>query len=67
MSSRVPQAEGAVKAAHRAMWAMGDYDRFARATVWELGSLLVDACGIARATACSTWPPAQVTSPSALP
>jgi ubiquinone/menaquinone biosynthesis C-methylase UbiE len=28
------------------MWALGDYDRFARATVWELGSLLVDACGI---------------------
>ncbi len=28
------------------MWAMGDYDRFARATVWELGSLLADACGI---------------------
>ena len=36
-----------LKAAHRAMWAMGDYDRFARATVWELGPLLVDACGIA--------------------
>ena len=28
------------------MWAMGDYDRFARATVWELGPVLVDACGI---------------------
>ena len=26
---------------------MGDYDRFARATVWELGTVLVDACGIA--------------------
>ena len=25
---------------------MGDYDRFARATVWELGPRLVDACGI---------------------
>jgi ubiquinone/menaquinone biosynthesis C-methylase UbiE len=25
---------------------MGDYDRFARATVWELGSLLADACRI---------------------
>lgn len=33
-------------AAQRAMWAMGDYDRFARATVWELGALLADACGI---------------------
>ena len=28
------------------MWAMGDYDRFARATVWSLGPILVDACGI---------------------
>ena len=46
MSSRAAQAEGAVKAAHRAMWAMGDYDRFARATVWELGPRLVEACSI---------------------
>lgn len=46
MSSRLAQGEGAVKAAHRAMWAMGDYNRFARATVWELGPTLVDACGI---------------------
>jgi ubiquinone/menaquinone biosynthesis C-methylase UbiE len=30
------------------MWAMGDYDRFARATVWELGPLLVEACGVTR-------------------
>lgn len=40
------EADRAVKAAQRAMWAMGDYDRFARATVWELGPVLVDACGI---------------------
>lgn len=47
MTSR-PRTDGdpAVKAAHRAMWAMGDYDRFARATVWELGPVLVDACGV---------------------
>jgi 2-polyprenyl-6-hydroxyphenyl methylase/3-demethylubiquinone-9 3-methyltransferase len=25
---------------------MGDYDRFARATVWEVGPVLVQACGI---------------------
>jgi 2-polyprenyl-6-hydroxyphenyl methylase/3-demethylubiquinone-9 3-methyltransferase len=36
-----------LKAAHRAMWALGDYHRFAKATVWELGPLLVRACGIA--------------------
>ncbi len=46
MSSSLTQGESVVKAAHRAMWAMGDYDRFARATVWELGPLLVEECGI---------------------
>ena len=30
----------------RAMWALGDYHRFAKATVRELGEVLVDACGI---------------------
>jgi SAM-dependent methyltransferase len=45
-SSRLTVGGGAGKSAHRAMWAMGDYDRFARATVWELGPVLVDACGI---------------------
>jgi SAM-dependent methyltransferase len=28
------------------MWALGDYDRFARATVWPLGPLLVQRCAI---------------------
>jgi ubiquinone/menaquinone biosynthesis C-methylase UbiE len=28
------------------MWALGDYDTFARSTVWELGPVLVDACRI---------------------
>jgi ubiquinone/menaquinone biosynthesis C-methylase UbiE len=28
------------------MWALGDYHRFATATVWPLGPLLVRACGI---------------------
>ena len=40
------EGERSGKAAERAMWAMGDYDQFARATVWELGSMLADACGI---------------------
>lgn len=35
------------KAAQRAMWAQGDYHRFATATVWPLGPVLVEACGIA--------------------
>ena len=34
------------KAAERAMWALGDYHTFAKATVWDLGPELVAACGI---------------------
>jgi ubiquinone/menaquinone biosynthesis C-methylase UbiE len=30
----------------RAMWALGDYHRFAKQTVWELGPVLVEACDI---------------------
>lgn len=37
---------GQVKAAARQAWALGDYHRFARATVWELGPVLVEACAI---------------------
>jgi ubiquinone/menaquinone biosynthesis C-methylase UbiE len=35
-----------VKASMRAMWAAGDYHRFAKATVWKMGPVLVEACGI---------------------
>ena len=34
------------KVAARGAWALGDYHRFAKATVWELGPVLVEACGI---------------------
>ena len=34
------------KAMARSMWALGDYHRFARELVWEVGPVLVDACGI---------------------
>lgn len=27
-------------------WVQGDYHRFAKATIWEIGAILVDACGI---------------------
>lgn len=37
-----------LKAAHRTMWALGDYHAFATSTVWELGPVLVDACRISR-------------------
>jgi ubiquinone/menaquinone biosynthesis C-methylase UbiE len=30
----------------RAVWSLGDYDRFAREMMWETGAVLVDACGI---------------------
>ncbi len=35
-----------MKAAVREMWALGDYHRFATSTVWEVGPILVEACGI---------------------
>ena len=35
-----------LKAATRAAWALGDYHAFAKETVWELGEVLVEACGI---------------------
>jgi ubiquinone/menaquinone biosynthesis C-methylase UbiE len=37
-----------LKVAHRTMWALGDYHTFATATVWDLGPVLIDACGIHR-------------------
>jgi ubiquinone/menaquinone biosynthesis C-methylase UbiE len=39
-------ADRQIKSAARQVWALGDYHRFAKATVWELGPLLVEACGI---------------------
>jgi ubiquinone/menaquinone biosynthesis C-methylase UbiE len=39
-------AERERKAETRAMWALGDYHRFAHETVWALGPVLVEACGV---------------------
>jgi SAM-dependent methyltransferase len=39
-----------VKGKHRAMWALGDYDRVATEVVAELGHVLVAAAGIGRGT-----------------
>jgi ubiquinone/menaquinone biosynthesis C-methylase UbiE len=36
-----------IETANRSVWALGDYHRFAKATVWELGAVLVRACAIA--------------------
>jgi ubiquinone/menaquinone biosynthesis C-methylase UbiE len=35
-----------LKQQQRAMWGLGDYHRFAKETVWEVGPVLVAACGI---------------------
>ena len=35
-----------LKAATRAAWALGDYHRFATELVWDVGPVLVEACGI---------------------
>jgi ubiquinone/menaquinone biosynthesis C-methylase UbiE len=45
MSGRAATTPDA-KAMARAMWALGDYHRFARELVWEVGPVLVDACAI---------------------
>jgi ubiquinone/menaquinone biosynthesis C-methylase UbiE len=44
MMDRTAVAEA--KAQARAMWGLGDYHRFATETVWSLGPVLVEACGI---------------------
>ncbi|WP_089334861.1 class I SAM-dependent methyltransferase [Blastococcus mobilis] len=40
-------ADRALKARHRAMWALGDYPRLAADLLPELGRTLVEACGVA--------------------
>ena len=40
------EADRELKATARAMWALGDYHRFATELVWQLGPVLVEACGI---------------------
>lgn len=42
----VPQFDDALKAAHRAMWASGDYPSLAAKVIPGLGGVLVEACGI---------------------
>src|SRR5262245_35737455 len=33
-------------ASARAVWRLGDYHRFARELMWEIGPIVVEACGI---------------------
>ena len=65
-SSVTAMDEPRTPAAPSTPWALGDYHRFAT-TVWELGPVLVAACGIRAASACSTWRPARATSRCARP
>ena len=46
MSARARDRVPDVKQAIREMWSLGDYHRFAKSTIWEIGSELVAACGI---------------------
>jgi ubiquinone/menaquinone biosynthesis C-methylase UbiE len=46
MERQVTAAGRERSAATRAAWALGDYHRFAKETVWGLGKILVRACGI---------------------
>ncbi|MGH9106162.1 MAG: class I SAM-dependent methyltransferase [Acidimicrobiales bacterium] len=43
-------ADRALKARHRAMWALGDYARVAAEVIPDLGRTLVEACGVERGT-----------------
>jgi SAM-dependent methyltransferase len=41
-----PAVDAALKARHRAMWALGDYPAVAREAVAGVGPVLVEACGV---------------------
>jgi 2-polyprenyl-6-hydroxyphenyl methylase/3-demethylubiquinone-9 3-methyltransferase len=43
---RETPADGDASAAEPGIWALGDYHAFAKKTVWELGPVLVEACGV---------------------
>ncbi|TFV84929.1 methyltransferase domain-containing protein [Microbacterium sp. dk485] len=45
-TSVVDEADRALKAKHRAMWASGDYPALASDLIWSLGPRLVDAVGV---------------------
>lgn len=46
MDGRAAETDRQLKAGMRAMWALGDYGRFATEMVWDIGPVLVRACGI---------------------
>ncbi|MFJ4081322.1 class I SAM-dependent methyltransferase [Streptomyces iakyrus] len=46
MQNSAVEADRALKAKHRAMWAQGDYPSVATEVIPELGPVLVEACGV---------------------
>ena len=46
MSATIESADHALKAKHRAMWALGDYPTVAAEVIPDLGAVLVEACGV---------------------
>ena len=46
MNDLKDSADDELKARHRAMWSMGDYPAVANDVIPDLGSVLVDACGV---------------------
>ena len=46
MTQQITNDDAALKAKHRAMWALGDYPAVAGEIIPELGTALVEACGI---------------------
>ena len=70
MTVSIDNVEGdrALKAKHRAIWALGDYPSVAAELIPDLGAVLVEACGVIRAaTECWTWRPARAMPPSPRP
>ena len=51
---RHDEADRALKAKHRAMWALGDYPAVVTDVVGGLGPVLVEAAGLHRETGSST-------------
>jgi ubiquinone/menaquinone biosynthesis C-methylase UbiE len=43
---RTKETDRQFKASVGSVWALGDYHRFATETVWQMGALLAEACGI---------------------
>ena len=60
-------ADRALKAKHRTVWASGDYPELAGDLIWSLGPTLVEAAGILPGSRSSTSRPGPATSPSRRP